>query len=259
MGNGYVNNTPYITEPMPLPFGATLGRVGGHSRMAVYGHRASPVAGDDIWEGGGAYPFQFTGVKYEALSASANDTAAGTGARTFVIQGLDANFNQISETITLNGVTPVQTVNTFTRVNSFMIVTAGSGNTNAGDVTLRVTGAGATQAIARAGFGYAKQCVFTVPNGFTLLVTDVLPECGGAANANTAIVTAFTRTNPSGVIIKTNEYNITSSGPLQREVFTGASIPAMWALTLRVSSVVGIPIDGYASINGILVDNTQIT
>lgn len=258
MANGYVNNTPFITEPMILPYGATLGRVGGHSRMAVYGHRASPVAGDDIWEGGGAYPFQFAATKMEALSASANDTAAGTGARTFTISGLDTNFNPLNETLTLNGVTPVQTVGSYTRINSFMIATAGSGNVNAGDVTLRVAGAGATQAIARAGFGYAKQAVFTVPNGFTLLVTDVLPECGGAANANTSIVTAFTRTNPAGVIIKTNEYNITSSGPLQRTVLTGAVVPAMWAVSLRVSSIVGIPIDGYASINGLLIDNTQL-
>ena len=258
MGNGYVNNTPYITDPMPLPFGATLGRVAGHSRMAVYGHRATPVAGDDVWEGGGAYPLQSTATKLEILSASANDTAAGTGARTFVIQGLDTNFNQISETITMNGVTPVQTALTYLRVNSLTIATSGSGQVNAGDVTLRVTGAGATQAIARAGYGFAKQCVFTVPNGFTLLVTDVLPECGGV-NTATAIVMAFTRILPNGSIIRTNEYNASTTLLSQRTVLTGAVVGAMSTVSMRVSSVVGTPVDGYASLNGILIDSTQIT
>lgn len=259
MGNGYANNTPYTTEPMVLPYGASLGRVGGHSRMAVYGHLASPTAGADVWEGGGAYPFQASATKLEILSASANDTAAGTGARTFVIQGLDTNFNQISETITLNGVTPVQTVNSYLRVNSLTIASAGSGNVNAGDVTLRVTGAGATQAIARAGYGFAKQCVFTVPAGFTLLVTDILPECGGTSQTVGALF-AFTRTGPTGLIVRTNEYNATGAfTPLQRTVITGAVVMGTNAVSMRISSLTGAPSDVYASINGILIDNTQLT
>jgi hypothetical protein len=225
--------------------------------MAVYGHRATPVAGDDIWEGGGAYPLQAAATKLEILSASASDAAAGTGARTFTLTGLDANFNVISETLTMNGVTPVQTVGSYLRVNMLSIVTAGSGGSNAGDVTLRVTGAGATQAIARAGFGYAKQCVFTVPAGMTLLVTDVLPECGGV-NTATAIVMSFCRVSPAGAIYRTNEYNASTTLLSQRTVLTGAVVPATFTVSLRVSSVVGTPVDGYASINGILVDNTQL-
>lgn len=257
MGNGYIKTAATDPLEMELPFGATLGRVGGYSRMAVYGHRATPIAGDDVWEGGGAYPLQAAATKLEILSASANDAAAGTGARTFTIQGLDTNFNQISETITMNGVTPVQSANSYIRVNSLSIASSGSGQVNAGDVTLRVTGAGATQAIARAGYGFAKQCVFTVPNGFTLLVTDILPECGGV-NTATAIVMAFTRILPNGSIIRTNEYNASTTLLTQRTVLTGAVVSAMSTVSLRVSSVVGTPTDGYASINGILIDNTQL-
>lgn len=258
MPNGYVKSAATDPLEMDLPFGVTLGRVGGHSRMAVYGHRATPVAGDDVREGGGAYPLQATATKLEILSASASDAAAGAGARTFTIQGLDTNFNQISETITMNGVTPVQTALTYLRVNSLSIASTGTaGTNNVGDVTLRVTGAGATQAIARAGYGFAKQCVFTVPSGFTLLVTDILPECGGV-NTATAIVMAFTRILPNGSLIRTNEYNASTTLLTQRTVLTGAMVSAMSTVSLRVSSVVGTPVDGYASINGILIDNTQL-
>lgn len=257
MANGYIKSADTSPLVMPLSFGATLGRVGGHSRMAVYGHRATPVAGDDIWEGGGAYPFQTTATKMEVLSSSASDTAAGTGARTFTINGLDANFMPLSEVVTLNGVTPVQTAGTYLRINAFTIASAGSGNVNAGDVTIRVTGAGATQGIARTGFGYAKSCIFTVPANQTLLVTDILPECGGV-NTATAIVMSFCRTGPTGLITRTNEYNASTTLLLQRTVLTGAVVASTNAVSLRVSSVVGTPVDGYASINGILVDNTQL-
>lgn len=257
MVNGYVASSARDALELDYAYGATLGRVAGASRMAVYGHRATPVAGDDVWEGGGAYPLQAAATKLEILSASASDTAAGTGARTFVINGLDANFNTISETITMNGVTPVQSALTYLRVNGLTIASSGSGLVNAGDVTLRVTGAGATQAIARAGYGFAKQCVFTVPAGFTLLVTDVLPECGGV-NTATAIVMAFTRILPNGSIVRTNEYNASTTLLSQRSVITGAVVSAMSTVSLRVSSVVGTPVDGYASINGLLIDNTQL-
>lgn len=259
MANGYINSTPPGAQPLQIPYASSLGRVPGHTRMAVYGHRASPAVGDDIWEGGGGYPFQTTATKLEILSASASDTAAGTGARTVTVQGLDGNFNQISETMTLNGVTPVQSVNSYLRVNDMRVVTSGSGHKNAGDITLRVTGAGATQSLAKAGYNYAKQCVFTVPSGFTLLVTDVLPECGGTSQTVGAVF-GFVRTDANLNIQITNEYNATGAfTPLQRTVITGAVVPAMSAVTLRVTVLTGAPPDLYGSINGVLVDNTYLT
>ena len=259
MANGYVNNTPYSTEPVLWQFGATLGRVAGHSRMAVYGRNTAPAAGEDVWEGNSAYTFLAAASKLELLSASANDTAAGTGARSFTITGLDANFMPLSETIAMSGVTPVVTVNTYLRVNSMAIASAGSGQTNAGIVTLRVQGGGTTQAIAAATFGYAKQCVFTVPASQTLLVTDVLPECG-ISNTNIGVALGFTRFNPvANAFIITNEYTaVGSGGASQRSVITGAVIPSTWSLTLRITGVTGAAPSAYGSVNGILIDNTQL-
>jgi len=73
------------------------------------------------------------------LSSSVLDTSAGTGARTINVMGLDANYVLQSEIVTLNGVTPVNTVNTFIRVHSASIQTAGSGGVNAGTITVRQT------------------------------------------------------------------------------------------------------------------------
>ena len=256
MANGYVKSASTDPINFSLPNAATLGRVAGHSRIACYGHIPNAAAGSDVWEAGGAYPFQSSAVTLEILSASANDTAAGTGARTFVIQGLDANFNAISETITMNGVTPVQSVNQYRRVNFLTIASAGSGNTNAGDVTLRVTGGGSTQALARAGYGYAKQAIYTVPNGFSLLVTDLLFEVGGFV-ASQGMTFSYTRVNSSGLVITTNEYPTSTIVPVERVVFTGAMLSQTQTLTTRIIST-ATATSGYAAFNGILVDNTQL-
>ena len=256
--NGYVKSVSQDPAFMPIPFTSSLGRVAGHSRVAIYGHSPTPGAGTDVWEGASAYPFQTVASKLEILSASANDTSAGTGARTMMITGLDANFNPLSEVITMNGVTPVQSVGTYLRVNGLNIMTSGSGHTNAGDITLRLTGAGATQAIARAGYGYAKSCVYTVPANMTLLVTDVLPECGGTT-VTTGIVFGFTRVDPTLQVQITNEYTTLPGAVLQRTIITGAVVPATYAITIRMTKLNGAPTEGFASLNGILVDNTQLT
>jgi len=256
--NGYIKNIDNSPIAMPAPLAATLNRIGGHTRVALYGHHPSPVtAGADVWEGGGSYPFQAAATKLEILSASALDTAAGTGARTFTLTGLDTNYNPISEVLTMNGVTPVQSVNSYLRVNGLIMASGGSGQVNAGDVTLRVTGVGATQAIARAGYGYAKQAIYTVPAGFTLLVTDLLFECGGTGSAS-VIQFSFTRVNAVlGTTQTTNEYLAGPLFPVQRSVIVGALVPQMTTLTTRVKAVTGTE-DGFAAFEGILIDNTQL-
>jgi len=258
MANGYVKSVAQDPVQIVFPLAATLNRIGGHSRVAVYGHHPSPVtAGADIWEGSGAYPFQAAATKLEILSANANDTAAGTGARTFTLTGLDANYNSQSEVLTMAGVTPVQTVNSYLRVNGLVLASGGSGQTNAGDVTLRVTGAGATQAIARAGYGYAKQAIYTVPAGFTLLVTDLLLECGGTGAASD-IVFSFTRINAvANTIVTTSEYIAGPLFPVQRSVIVGALVAEKTTVTNRIKAVTGT-VDGFSAFEGILIDNVDL-
>lgn len=81
-------------------------------------------------------------------SSSANDAAAGTGARSIKITYYDASLNgPFNETITLNGVTAVNTVSTtMAFIEKMEVVTVGSGGSNAGTLTLTTTtgGAGST-------------------------------------------------------------------------------------------------------------------
>lgn len=119
---------------------------------------------EDIWDGGGVYAgFLAAAVSMEVLSSDANDAAAGTGMRTVRIFGLDANFNSQQEDVTLNGVTPVALANQYIRIFRAQGLTAGSGLVNAGTITIRVPGPGATLAVITAGEGQTLMALYTTP------------------------------------------------------------------------------------------------
>jgi len=64
-----------------------------------------------IWTGTGDYIYPATGQQLSITSTSAGDT------QQINIYGLNENWIETQETVTLNGLTPVQTVNSFVRVN----------------------------------------------------------------------------------------------------------------------------------------------
>lgn len=92
-----------------------------------------------------AYIEQTTNAQRSIVSASALDTAAGTGARTVKITYLDSTgAGPYTETLTLNGVTPVNTVATnICFIEKIQVVTVGSTGSNAGIISLRAAAAGA--------------------------------------------------------------------------------------------------------------------
>lgn len=90
------------------------------------------------------YNEQTTNAQRSVGSASANDTAAGTGARTIRVVYYDQTLNgPYTEDITLNGTTKVNTVaSNICFIEEVYVLTAGSGGVNAGIITLYVATAG---------------------------------------------------------------------------------------------------------------------
>jgi hypothetical protein len=90
------------------------------------------------------YQEQTTNAQRSFSSNSANDTAAGTGARTVEITYFDQNMaGPYTETITMNGTSWVNTTATnICFIQHVVVKTAGSGGTNAGILTLRSTTGG---------------------------------------------------------------------------------------------------------------------
>lgn len=75
-----------------------LGQVPGYRRITALGNNPDvDTAGpEDVWSGGGLYPWMTTATALEIVSDSASDTSAGTGARTVLVNGLDANFVEVA-------------------------------------------------------------------------------------------------------------------------------------------------------------------
>lgn len=163
------------TVPMTDLLLVTTGNVGGAARVNQYGRNADvDIASvpEDLIEQGGLYQWRATAGPVRCVSSSANDAAAGTGARIVRLIGLDANFLEIREDVVLNGVTPVDSTQSFLRLNYAIVVSGGSSKVNAGTITLSVP-AGATLNVILPGNGVIRSTHYTVPAGKTYVLTGV--------------------------------------------------------------------------------------
>ncbi len=155
---------------------------------------------EDVWEGSGIYVPPTVAMIHSMVSTSTDDAAAGTGARTVRIEGLDTSFLEITEDLTLNGTTAVSTTLAYRRINFVRVETAGSGQVNAGDITLTMQNAPVTvTAHLETGRGQLTQAIYTVPAGTTGYMGRLyaIVNKSGVA-ASTASVTLFGRTGIDG-------------------------------------------------------------
>jgi hypothetical protein len=93
--------------------------------------------GEDLWHAGGSMTWIATAGVLTASSTSASDTAAGVGARTVIIIGLDSAGLEINETVTMAGLAnAVPTTLAFWRVNNVRVVTTGTSRANVGAINI---------------------------------------------------------------------------------------------------------------------------
>lgn len=158
--NGKVIQTPFYLE-------VAQGNVPGYSSVNKFGSNdAVATTGEDIWSAGGTYGFYPTVAQsMELVSTSAEDGVAGTGAITVKVYGLDANWDEISEIVTTNGITEVPLVNKYIRMSRAYAVTAGSTETNVGAISIQIASGGTVAAHIKVGTGQTLQCIYTIPRG----------------------------------------------------------------------------------------------
>lgn len=124
----------------------------------------------DIW-GGPTTTYVFPpagGIQMSFVSTSANDTLAGTGAQKVHIHYLDSSYNDQTEIVNLNGVTPVNTVATnILRINAMHVSQAGTGGVSAGSISLTSVGGATTYGHIEVGYNTARQAIYTIPAGKT--------------------------------------------------------------------------------------------
>jgi hypothetical protein len=137
-------------------FDVAKGKVMNHSAVNIFGfNRAVGTVFETLWNNDSNYSYPASASALDAVSTSASDTMA------LLISGLDADYNVLSEVVTLSGTTPVTTNGVYLRINSAVIL-AGS---NVGAITISN---GVDYAYIDPGIGLTQQCVYTVPAGHTL-------------------------------------------------------------------------------------------
>jgi len=163
-------------------WGIQVRRVIGLGNVTV-GAAVTAPAFVDCWTGGGTFPFIANGasVSLEVQFTNAADTAAGTGARSVIVNLLDANYNEVSVTIAANGGTVAIPGGPWQAVNQAFITGAGSGGVNAAQINVRDSGGGTIRAIIPAGAGITQQSQYTVPAGHMLLIKSVEMEINSSA------------------------------------------------------------------------------
>lgn len=152
-------------EPFDLQI--ARGQIDGHSVVSIFGYSATvgSSAQGPLWEGltlsGGTYTYPSSAGQIVLVSDSASDNTS----RSVLINGLDANYNILTETIALNGTTNVTTTNSFFRINSMEMLNSA----NTGTITAKI--ATVLYAQINPGVGQTQMSIYTVPAGYSFYLT----------------------------------------------------------------------------------------
>jgi hypothetical protein len=162
-----------ISDILPDQFSiaVALGKVPGWRAFRKFGMNDDVDGNEWMWPLGTARTLPSAAAVVSIVSDDINDDGdpESTGAFEVTVEGLDANYNEIEETVTLNGVGAVTTTASFLRVNSAYCPNAGTSGHNEGNITLSISGN--AQAYIEATEGQTHQTFYTVPAGHTFVVT----------------------------------------------------------------------------------------
>lgn len=141
-----------------------LAEVGGTTYQQQFGYNVNAGGGDDVWYYDNTYPFTVSNSSVIATASTANDTSTGLGCKTIFVEGIDGDYNFVSETVTLAGVTSVVLTNSYRRINNAYCATTGSLHTNNGDIMLGVAPLNSSVlAVIAQSVGRAQQAIYTAP------------------------------------------------------------------------------------------------
>ena len=174
----------------------------------------------DVWSQGGALSYLTTSQTMSVVSTSTADAVGGTGGRQLYISGLDEDYNFQSEVVALNGTTPVITSKSFLRIYSARLIDAGSGERNAGKITMTATTAGTVQAAIEALRSVTEMSQFTIPNNYTAMAINLnmsVYRAAGGTGSRAAEIQIHARVpspyDPTRYIdYETNKYGLRSDG-----------------------------------------------
>ena len=163
MSNNIVSSVTRGGAYEPFDLQVARSQIYGHQQVNIFGYQ-SAIGNTKIpvWENATTYTYITSASTLTLVSTSASDDTVAK----VLISGLDSGFNQISESLQMNGTTGVTTLNSYYRVNSLVLTSAGTGQTtNVGTITLKQSSNVVAQ--INAGISKSQSTVYTVPAGYS--------------------------------------------------------------------------------------------
>lgn len=156
---------------------AAMQSMSGVKCVPLIGRNAAvSTSTETVWGPGATYTQLTSAVAFEVVSNSANDTSAGTGARTVQVDLIDGSYVASTVTVTMNGTTAVAITGTFLACNGARVLTSGSGGVNAGTIDVRTVSGSVIKREIQTSTGCRGidgDFLYTIPAGKVGLLTDV--------------------------------------------------------------------------------------
>ena len=148
----------HYQRPTPhLLFDIAQGKMYDSAAVNIFGfNREIGTAFETIWNDGGTYVYPSSALAMTIVSSSASDTMQ------VLVVGLDASYNEVRQTVTLNGTGSVAIPTALFRINTAIILSG----SNVGNIT--IASGGVTYGYIEATLGTTQACIYTVPAGYDL-------------------------------------------------------------------------------------------
>jgi hypothetical protein len=200
--SGYFRDMMANGGMAPFSLGAASTKFSGIGSVNKFGENLDVDGAEDIWDYGSTYVFS-TSADITKIISSAADTA------TLQIEGLDADYNEVTQTATLNGTTFVTLTTPLMRV--FRMENIGSTSIAGGVycVTSTAEHSGGVpsqstdvRAFINNGNNQTLMAIYTVPAGKTAYMTNYHVTLGRAI---TSVAHMYLMTSTEGGVLKVKD------------------------------------------------------
>lgn len=190
--SGGVGSYPYELQ-------VSRGLIDGHKRVFKFGYNGDIDDSEEtIWDSGGVYAYPSSAV---AMTATSSSGASDSGVKV-TIQGVDTNYAEVSEEVTLNASGTATTTQTYLRVYRAFV---SGGTASAGNIT--ITNSSTTYAYISSSDQQTLMALWTVPAGYTAYLHQIDVTAFTVQSNKIATVRMLTRAH-DGVFRTQNKFDL---------------------------------------------------
>jgi hypothetical protein len=193
-----------------------LGKTGGNSVRNIFGYNAAiGTTFIPAWENASEYTYP---TAAETMTLRWNTADAGY---TILVKGLDENYDEIQESITLTASPVTQTTtNQYLRINDLVTVATPGGAYGNPDNDITLTNADNTITYAKmlADTGKSQASIYTVPRGYQFALLRISAFCASANLNNRTLAFRNVARLKTGVVLRVAQTEFLEQMIIDRQV-----------------------------------------